>query len=154
MYVVVETRNNRVESVKMASSFPDGVEKANQMLSSFIEVNGYIDKPENRSSFGQATIQDPMAWYSGASCKWYASVQRVDTGDGIDRSELVPGARVRLSGDCRDMGLLDYNVRVSSLATILDAPGPKDKKIFLSIDEIDGEHDVTALVRISAILPL
>ena len=64
---------------------------------------------------------------------------------------LYEGDRVRISGDSAELWIKDYNVRVDSHATVLQAPSPRDKKVLVNIDCIDNDANVTAYVRRSRI---
>lgn len=67
--------------------------------------------------------------------------------------QLPAGTRVFVSGDSAKLWIKGYNVRVSSLATVVHEPRPSDKKVLVTIDEIDGEEHVTIFVRRSGITP-
>ena len=67
---------------------------------------------------------------------------------------LTPGTRVSLSGDSAELWIQDYNVRVSSYATVEIAPAPRDKKVMVSIDSIDGDCNVTAKVHRNRLSPI
>lgn len=60
---------------------------------------------------------------------------------------LKEGDRVIVSGNSDTLWINDYNVRVSTFATVLKTPNRYDKKVLLSLDEIDGEHNVICMVR-------
>lgn len=60
---------------------------------------------------------------------------------------LRKGTIVRLSGDSAQLWIQDYNCRVDSLAVVVQAPDKRARKVLVRIDEIDGDHDVTAYVR-------
>lgn len=64
---------------------------------------------------------------------------------------LAGGTRIFLSGDSAMLWIKDYNVRVSSAATVVREPLPFDKKVLVTIDEIDGDRNVTTLVRRSTL---
>ena len=63
------------------------------------------------------------------------------------------GSKVRLSGDSADLWIADYNVRVDSLATVEEDPQKYAKKLMVTIDSIDGDHNVLAYVRRSRAIP-
>lgn len=67
---------------------------------------------------------------------------------------LRRGQRVRLSGDSASLWIKDYNVRVDSFGTILETPGPRAKKVLVSIDHIDGDNGVIKYVRINKLIPV
>lgn len=67
------------------------------------------------------------------------------------RPALKEGMTVYLSGDSAAMGIKDYNVRVCSTATVERTPNKSDKMLLLRIDHIDGEQNVLAFVKRSAI---
>lgn len=60
---------------------------------------------------------------------------------------LKQGDRVWLSGDSAEFWIEDYNVRVTSGATVVETPKPTDKKVLVTIDTIDGDSNVTVFVR-------
>lgn len=67
--------------------------------------------------------------------------------------EIREGDRVRLSGDSKDLWISDYNVRVNTQATVVQTPAKHAKKLLVIIDEIDGDHNVTTLIRRSRAIP-
>ena len=67
---------------------------------------------------------------------------------------LESGVRARISGDSKDLWIADYNVRVSSGVEILETPAHNARKVYVRIDNIDGDSDVCTFVRRSRILPL
>lgn len=69
-------------------------------------------------------------------------------------SPLQGGDRVCVSGDTAELWLQGYNVRVSTQATVVDTPSPRDKKVLVCLDEIDGHHNVWCMVRKSKVTKL
>lgn len=67
---------------------------------------------------------------------------------------LEPGTLGYISGDSAELGIADYNVRVSSPVEVLEMPSKQDKKVLVCIESIDGEGKVNALVNRSAVKPL
>lgn len=65
--------------------------------------------------------------------------------------EIKEGDRVLVSGDPSELWISDYNTRVCSLATVMETPTPLDKKVLLTIDNIDGESNVCLFVRKSKV---
>lgn len=61
------------------------------------------------------------------------------------------GERVFVSGDSAELWIEDYNVRISTPATVMETPTKNAKKVLLTLDEIDGEHKVCCMVRKSKI---
>ena len=61
--------------------------------------------------------------------------------------KLTEGTRVWVSGDSADLWIKDYNVRVNSGATVVEEPTPSAKKVMVTIDSIDHDSLVTAMVR-------
>lgn len=53
------------------------------------------------------------------------------------------GARIYLSVDSAELGLDDYNVRISTQGTLLDPVLKCDNVVLATVDEIDGDHNVT-----------
>jgi len=66
--------------------------------------------------------------------------------------KIKEGDIVCLSGDSSDLWISGYNVRVSSLATVVSPPSFNARKVMVCIDEIDGDHNVCAYVRRSKLL--
>lgn len=64
------------------------------------------------------------------------------------------GTRIWLSGDSADYGISDYNVRISSRATVLVDNNPNDPFVLVSVDEIDGDRNVCVSIRRSALSDL
>ena len=60
---------------------------------------------------------------------------------------LKEGDIVILSGDCAELGLDDYNVRVSTTAVVLETPKDSDTDVLVNILEIDGDEHVMAYVH-------
>lgn len=60
---------------------------------------------------------------------------------------LKEGDTIILSGDSAELGLDDYNVRVSTTALVLETPKTTDRDVLVNIMEIDGDAYVTAHVR-------
>ena len=61
------------------------------------------------------------------------------------------GERVFVSGDSDSLYIQDYHVRVATNATVLKDVSNKAKKALLSLDRIDGDGDVTAMVMLSGV---
>lgn len=61
--------------------------------------------------------------------------------------EIKEGDTVVLSGDSAELGLDDYNVRVSTTALVLETPKATDRDVLVNIMEIDGDAYVTAHVH-------
>lgn len=59
--------------------------------------------------------------------------------------------KVWVEGDSADLWIKDYNVRVSSMATVECTPAPRAKKVLVTINSIDGDSKVTTYVRKSAL---
>lgn len=59
--------------------------------------------------------------------------------------------KVWVNGDSVVLGIKDYNVRVDTLGTIIETPRKYAKKVLVSLDEIDGDHNVACLVYKSKI---
>lgn len=60
---------------------------------------------------------------------------------------LKEGDTIILSGDSAELGLDDYNVRVSTTALVLETPKATDRDVLVNIMEIDGDAYVTAHVH-------
>lgn len=56
------------------------------------------------------------------------------------------GARIYLLVDSAELGLDDYNVRISTQGTLLDYVLKCDNVVLATLDEIDGDHNVTLWV--------
>lgn len=65
--------------------------------------------------------------------------------------QLIAGLTFWAEGDSQDMWLNDYNCRVSSYFKLLETPRPNAKKALVLIDNIDGDYEVTATMRLSYI---
>ena len=68
------------------------------------------------------------------------------------KAKFHVGEKYYLSGDSKDMWINGYNVRVDSECTVLEEPGPRDKKVYVSIDEIDGDRNVCCKVKINSLM--
>jgi hypothetical protein len=64
---------------------------------------------------------------------------------------MKKGDRVRVSGDSAELWIEDYNVRVSTDATVEETPGLHDKKVLLTLDVIDHDSNVCCYVRKSKV---
>ena len=67
------------------------------------------------------------------------------------RPQIKQGMTVWLAGDSAELGIADYNVRVGSAAKVVETPNKSDKKVLVTIDSIDGDSNVTAYVKRSAL---
>lgn len=65
---------------------------------------------------------------------------------------MKQGDRVRISGDASELWIADYNVRVSTGATVEETPERYAKKVLLTLDNVDGEANVSCYVRRSKIV--
>lgn len=61
------------------------------------------------------------------------------------------GDRVYISGDTSELWIHDYNCRVVTEGTVEVTPKKYDKKIYVTLDSIDGEGDVGIYVRKSKV---
>lgn len=61
-------------------------------------------------------------------------------------TEWPAGARIRISTDSAELGIKDYNVRIDTDAVLLDPAYPEDNVVLATLDEIDGDHNVTLWV--------
>lgn len=64
---------------------------------------------------------------------------------------MKQGDRVHINGDASDLWIADYNVRVSTEATVEETPSKNAKKILLTLDNVDGDSNVSCYVRRSKI---
>lgn len=58
--------------------------------------------------------------------------------------------KIWVSGDSADLGIEDYNVRVSTSGIVEVAPTANGKKMLVTLDEIDGDHNVCVAIDIDA----
>lgn len=62
---------------------------------------------------------------------------------------------ISISGDSKELGIEDYNVRVNTLATVLENQANNyQKKILVTLNNIDGDSNVCTRVFIKRITPL
>ena len=61
--------------------------------------------------------------------------------------DIQEGQCFHINGDSRDMWLEDYNVNVNTVARVLKTPAKKDKKVLVSLGEIDHDKNVYAYIR-------
>lgn len=62
---------------------------------------------------------------------------------------------ISISGDSKELGIEDYNVRVNTLATVLENQVDNyQKKILVTLNNIDGDSNVCTRVFIKKITPL
>jgi hypothetical protein len=64
---------------------------------------------------------------------------------------MKQGNRVYISGDSAELWIHDYDVRVSTEATVEETPKKNAKKVLLTLDSIDGENNVNVYVRKSKV---
>lgn len=64
--------------------------------------------------------------------------------------KLQEGMHVWVSGDSAALGIEDYNVRVSSAGIVQSTPGPEDKKVLVTLDVIDNDHNVCVFMNKNA----
>lgn len=67
---------------------------------------------------------------------------------------MKQGDRIYINGDSTELWIKDYNVRVSTNATIEETLKKNAKKILVTLDWIDGEENVCCRVRRSKIKPM
>ena len=60
---------------------------------------------------------------------------------------MKKGSLVYVEGDSHDLGIKDYNCRVSTFAKILTEPRKYAKKIFVCLYDIDGDKSVWTFVK-------
>lgn len=66
--------------------------------------------------------------------------------------KLKYGDKVFISADSAELGLKDYNVRVSTFATIEeDQEYTNQKDILVTLEEIDGDRNVLIHIPISSL---
>lgn len=66
---------------------------------------------------------------------------------------MKQGDRVYISGDSAELWIKGYNVRVSTNATVEQVLKNK-KKVWVTLDYIDGESNVCCTVRRNKIRPI
>ena len=64
---------------------------------------------------------------------------------------MKQGDRVYISGDSTELWIEDYNIRVSTNATLMETPKKYAKKVLVILDWLDGESNVCCRVRKSKI---
>lgn len=64
---------------------------------------------------------------------------------------MKQGDRVFVSGDPAELWIEDYDVRVSTMATVEETPSERARKVLLTLDLIDGDTNVCCLVRKSRV---
>lgn len=60
---------------------------------------------------------------------------------------FIKGTKYYIDADSSKLWLEDYNVRVCSIATLLETPDSKAKKVLVKLDEIDGDHNVVCRIN-------
>lgn len=61
------------------------------------------------------------------------------------------GAKFRVKGDSSELWLQDYNVRVNTIAEIEEKPSATAKKVLVRLYNIDGDSNVWAYIKKSAL---
>ena len=65
---------------------------------------------------------------------------------------MVKGQKVKIDGYADELGIADYGtVRVLSFGTIAETPCKYAKKVLVTIDDIDGDCNVTTYVKTKGI---
>ena len=59
---------------------------------------------------------------------------------------MIKGQRFYISGDSKEIGLEDYDVSVYTGGTILEAPDINDNEVYVSLDIVDGDANVSAYI--------
>ena len=57
------------------------------------------------------------------------------------------GAKFHVEGDSKDMWIHDYNVRVCTTATVEYQPRTTDRKVFVYLEDIDGDKNVWTRIK-------
>lgn len=65
--------------------------------------------------------------------------------------EFKSGQRIKVDGYSDELWINEYHVRVCSEATVEEDTKPRDKKVLVTIDNIDGDKGVTVSIRKSKI---
>lgn len=60
------------------------------------------------------------------------------------------GTKIWVSGDSADLGIEDYNVRVSTSGVVEVAPTATGRKMLVTLDEIDGDHNVCVAIDVDS----
>ena len=60
------------------------------------------------------------------------------------------GTKIWVSWDSADLGIEDYNVRVSTSGVVEVAPTANGRKMLVTLDEIDGDHNVCVAINADA----
>lgn len=60
---------------------------------------------------------------------------------------LKEGTTFWISGDSCEIGIKDYNVRVSSFGTVIQNSSSKSKYALVVLDNIDGDRNVCTRVK-------
>lgn len=68
--------------------------------------------------------------------------------------DFIRGDRVKISGDCSDLWIKDYAMRLCTEGTVWETPAPLDKKVMVMIDEIDHDRHVMCRVRRSLLIKI
>lgn len=67
---------------------------------------------------------------------------------------MQKGDRVSISGYTDELWIEDYHVSVSTEATVEETPSSHAKKVLVTLDEIDGDHNVCTRVKRSKLMPV
>ncbi len=67
--------------------------------------------------------------------------------------EFKKGQRIKVDGFTDELWIEGYHVRVCSEGTVVERTRPKDKKVLVMLDEIDGEGGATVRIRKSKVRP-
>ena len=89
---------------------------------------------------------DGYLLYDTSENGWFPEDLDADVGPILLRN-LTKGDKVLVEGDSAELWISDYNIRVSSYATVEQTPRVRDKKVLVTIDNIDGDSKVTVYVR-------
>lgn len=65
--------------------------------------------------------------------------------------EFKTGQKVEIDGYTDELWIQDYHVRVCSEGVVVEDTKPYDKKVLITLDNIDGDRDVTVSVRKSKV---
>ena len=96
---------------------------------------------------------DGWLLYDAQGESWFPEELDTDA-ETVLRRNLKEGDLVWIEGDAAELWIKDYDIRVTTLGTVVATPGPHDKKVLVSIEFIDGDDKADVMIRRSRLHPV
>lgn len=144
--IKMETYNNMYRDIKASPNFKE------PEPSEIAQINGLmrasIDDVIKETSIESISVPVDSNLHKRIS-KWLSDTHRNYHIDLHPSSGFSEGERVFISGDSTELWIEDYNCKVCTYGKLEETPSLNAKKVFITLDDIDGEENVCCRVRVS-----